>query len=102
MSNKYNVTSVTDLEVCKTMFGDNDRSYSNDSKHPSKENNETKAEHCYKAKEEQARNKEHCHIYLDHVDDSYTANVAYSNNIVAANIAMSVDEATFRKLMNGM
>ena len=48
-----------------------------------------------------ARNEEHCHIYLDHVDDSYTANVAYSNNIVAANIAMSVDEASFRKLTNG-
>ena len=30
--NKYNVTSVTDLEVCKTMFSDNNQSYSNDSK----------------------------------------------------------------------
>ena len=45
--------------------------YNTDSKVPSKKNNETKAEHCYKAKEEQARNDLHTHIYIEDLDDSY-------------------------------
>ena len=45
--------------------------YSTDSKLPSKKNNETKADHYYKAKEEQERNDLHTHIYIEDLDDSY-------------------------------